>query len=52
MSQWMQVSAHIPFRTGSLTSVSTLTNFEIPNGAVKMHSCVRSGRALQIWEIN
>jgi hypothetical protein len=42
----------IPFLTGSLVSVSTFTSLEIPNGAVKMHSCVRSGLALQMWDIN
>jgi hypothetical protein len=42
----------IPLRTGSLASVSVLTSLEIPNGAVKMHSCVRSGRALQMCDIN
>jgi len=33
-------------------SVSTLTSLEMPNGAVNIHSCVRSGLALLMWDIN
>ena len=42
----------LPLRTGSRASPSTLTNLDIPRGAVKIHSCVLSGRALEMCVIN
>lgn len=41
-----------PLRTGSRASLRTLTKRDIPNGAVKIHSWVLSGRALDICDIN
>lgn len=42
----------LPLRTGSRTSESTATSLEMPNGAVKIHSWDRSGRAADIADIN
>ena len=40
------------FRTGSRISSRTFTSLDIPSGAVKIHSCVLSGLAVEIREIN
>ncbi|KAE8335478.1 hypothetical protein BDV24DRAFT_143762 [Aspergillus arachidicola] len=41
-------SSKASLRTGSRASPRALTSLGMPNGAVRIHSCVLSGRALEI----
>jgi hypothetical protein len=42
----------LPLRTASRLSSRTATNLDTPKGAVYTHSCVRSGLADEMADIN